>query len=227
MPLVNFERPVVVTAGPYDDGQGGPRVMGSPVTAGGAADTAAVTVPRPEPGSLASRARLGAGLMVISDVVFVAAIYLGFVYLHALNTMGQFRPASEPVPTMIGNVPVTVGALAAAAVWTWGHWRQQAGSGRMRAALTLAWILMVADLIGDLVVFATLGYPSPMHAYASSMTVFIFYHGYHMIVGLVIATLVLGTLYRGRLAGREYTAELVGLPPGGAGHGSGRPAFGR
>ena len=212
VPLVNFARPVVVSAGPYDYGMGGSRVMGAPAIAGAAVDTAAFAAPHPpDVASRAERARYGAGLMILSWTVFGAAIYLAYIYLHALNTMHQFKPSSEPMPTTVGNVLLTVGALAGAAVWTWGYRGSRAGdSARARTGVTLGWLITVAGLAGSLVVFADLKAPLPLHAYASSMSLFVLFHAWHLVVALVIGAIVLGRLYRRRIGGREYVIQVVG-----------------
>jgi cytochrome c oxidase subunit I len=211
VPLVNFERPVVVTAGPYDYGKGGPRVMGQPVVAGAAADEATMAPPHADDASRADRARLGVGLLVLSWTMFAAAIYAAYIYLHALNTAGQFRPPSEAVPTTLGDVLITVAAVAAAAAWTWAYiGKRPASDPRMRVGVALGWGITLAGLVGTLVMFATLNYPAPMHAYASSIALFVFFHAWHLIIGLVIGAMVLGRLFRGRLTGREYAVEITG-----------------
>jgi cytochrome c oxidase subunit I len=211
VPLVNFDRPVVVLAGPYDYGMGGPRLMGQPVIAGAAVDTAVVASPHPGEASRADRARYGTLLLVLSWTMFGLAIYSAYIYLHALNTTGQFRPSSESVPSTLGTVLITVAALLGAAVWTWGRaGKRPADDPRVRAGVTLGWLITLAGLAGSLVMFATLNYPAPVSAYGSSMELFVFFHAWHLIIALVIGALVLGRLYRGRLAGREYTIECVG-----------------
>jgi hypothetical protein len=74
----------------------------------------------------------------------------------------------------------------------------------------LGWLITLAGLVGSLVVFATLNYPAPMHAYASSMALFAFFHAWHLIIAVVIAGLVLARVYRGRAAGDEYVMQAVG-----------------
>jgi len=111
----------------------------------------------------------------------------------------------------VANVLITVAAVLGAAVWTWGHYgKRPADSLRVRLGVTLGWVITLAGLAGSLVLFATLNYPAPMSAYASSMALFVFFHAWHLIIALVIGALVLGRLYRGKLAGREYTIECVG-----------------
>ncbi len=211
VPLVNFDRPVVVLAGPYDYGMGGPRLMGQPAIAGASVDTAVVASPHPDEGSRADRARYGTLLLVLSWTMFGLALYSAYIYLHALNTAGQFRPSAEPVPSTVGTVLITVAAVLGAAAWTWGHiGKQPADSPRVRLGLTLGWLITLAGLAGSLVIFATLNYPAPVNAYGSSMELFVFFHAWHLIIALIIGALVLGRQYRGRLAGREYTIECVG-----------------
>ncbi len=212
VPLINFERPVVVSSGPYDYGTGGPRVMGAPAIAGAAVEGAAPAhPPHIEPAVRADMTRWGARLAILSWSMLAAALYLGFIYLDALNTQGQFHPASETTPTTVGNLLVTVAAIGAAACWSYGYRvSRTSGYGSTRTWLILGWILTAAGLVGDLVVFATLNTPTPLHAYGSYMSLFIFFHAWHMIVGLVITSLVLGTVFARKLAGREYVAQIVG-----------------
>ena len=211
VPLVNFERPVVVSSGPYDYGIGAPRLMGAPVIAGGAVDTAEHSAPHIDPAVRADMTRWGARLAITSWTMLATVVYIGFIYLDALNTEGQFHPGNEPKPTTVGGVIITVAAIAAAALWSQGYRAARGGTGgQVRGLLTLAWVINLAGLIIDLVVFAGLKAPDPLHAYASSISLFVFFHAWHLIVALVITTLVLATTLRGKLAGREYVAQIVG-----------------
>ena len=76
--------------------------------------------------------------------------------------------------------------------------------------MTVGWLITLAGLAGSLVMFATLNYVAPMYAYGSSMALFVFFHAWHLIIALVIGAMVLGRMYRGALAGREYTVDCVG-----------------
>ena len=213
VPLENFDRPVVVTAGGYDYGAGGARRMGALVMAGGSAEAAAL----PAPGhadlheaSRPDRARYGALLMIASDLMFVLALYVGFIYLRGLNTQGQFR-AHEPSPSTVGDVLITLAALAGAAAWTWGYRRSRAGQGaQVLPWLALGGLLTLAGLVGNIVLFGSLRAPLPMHAFASAVDMFILYHAWHLIVCLAVMSLVAASVVRGRSRGREYTIQIVG-----------------
>jgi cytochrome c oxidase subunit I len=213
VPLVNFERPVVVSAGPYDYGMGGPRMMGAPAIAGAAVNdaVAASHVPHSDPATRGSMARWGAATMITSWTMFALAVYLGYLYLDALNTQGAFKPSSEHAPATAGTVLLTVGALAGAAVWSWGYRVSRSGdAARALPAMALGWLLSLAGLIASVVFFLNYNAPLPLHAYASSMDLFVLFHGWHLVIALVIGALPLGRLARGRIAGREYVIQIVG-----------------
>jgi cytochrome c oxidase subunit I len=212
VPLVNFEQPVVVAAGPYDYGTGGPRVMGAPAIAGAAVDEAVPLphVPEADPALRGSMARWGTAAMITSWTVFAAALYIGYLYLDALGTQGAFR-AGEPSPSTVGTVLLTAGALAGALVWSWGFRATSRGSGGgVRGALVLGWLLSLAGLVASLVVFLDYNAGLPLHAYASSMGLFILFHGWHLVIALVICAIPLSRLLRGRIGGREYTIQITG-----------------
>ncbi len=221
VPLVNFELPIVVNAGPYDYGVGGERQMGRPVMAGGAIDgltefdAIALAQARDFHGHEAAerpgRARLGVLLWIASDLMFELGLLVGFIYLSALNTQHAFHPASEPTPSQIANWLLVLVAVAGAATWTWGYRGARAGnSGQARSGMTLGWILTVGGLITDIVLFAGLKAPSPLHAYASGIGLFTFYHAWHLIIGLAISSIVLLRLLSGKLSGHEHLSQLVG-----------------
>jgi heme/copper-type cytochrome/quinol oxidase subunit 3 len=210
--LVNFEHPVVVLSGPYDYGMGEGRMMAAPAIAGGAVDSAAFSAPaRPDDSDRASFARYGAALLIASWTMLGLAMYLAFIYLDGLNTMGQFKPRSEPAPSTLGNVLLAVGAIAAAAAWTWGYRRARGGHAeRARAGVTISWLITLAGFVGSLIVFGGLNEPVPLHAYASSISLFVLFHAWHLLAALVMGLLVLGRLFRGRIGGREYVIQIVG-----------------
>ncbi len=212
VPLVNFPHPVLVTEGPYDYGSGGSRVMGRPVLAGAAVDTASFTPNAPEAGSRARQVRMATFLLIVSDAVFVLAVYLAFVYLHVLNTQGQFKPSTESTPSILGIVLVTAASVLAALAYSWGQRGLRTDdSRRVRAGLTLAWVISIGALVGDVLTFGGLGYAVPLHAYGSFMSLYIVYHAVrHLLIGVVIGALVLGRLYSGRLAGRDYVIQATG-----------------
>jgi len=210
VPLVNFAGPVAVTSGPYDYGLGGARMMAQPVIVGGSAEAEALPAHEPDVSHRGRQVRTGALLAILSDLMFVAAIYLAFVYLSALNTQGQFHPKKEAAPTTAGTLLVMVAAIVAAAVYTWSRRGGRSDTRRARTGLMAAWGLSLVALVGNLALFAGLGYHAPLHAYASSVALFVVYHSIHLLVALVVGALLIGRLRSGRLAGRSDVLDAAG-----------------
>jgi heme/copper-type cytochrome/quinol oxidase subunit 3 len=163
-----------------------------------------------DPALRGSMARWGTASMITSWTMFALAIYLGYLYLDALDTQRAFR-AGESAPSTLGTVLLTVGALAGALVWSWAYRTSRSrGAVAARAGVTLGWLLSLAGLIASVLIFLSYKAPLPLHAYASSMDLFILFHGWHLVVALAIGAIVLGRLYRGRIEGREYTIQITG-----------------
>ena len=209
-PLVNFPAPVVVMAGPYDYGMGGPKTMGRLTLAGASDDAAIEHSPSAHSYSRAEQVRLGTLLMILSDAVFVLAMFLGFIYLHALNTMGAFK-GNESTPSIAASAILAVAAIVAALTWSWGHAGLKRGDvTRARAGVVSAFLITLAALVGDLLLFAGLKFAVPFHAYASGIETFVFYHGVHLLLTAIIGGLVMGRLLSGRLNEREYVLKAAG-----------------
>ncbi len=208
--LINFPHPVLVTADPYDYGTGGSRTMGRPTLAGASDDAATFDTPTLHTANRADQVRYGTLLMIVSDIVFVLAMLLGFVYLKGLNMMGQFR-TGESVPALTGTIIVAAAAVVAALIYRWGEGGLRTGDGRrVRLGLTAAWVISLGALAGDLIVFAGLKFAIPFHAYGSGIETFVLYHALHLLIALVAGGLMLGRLYKGRLAGRDYVVTATG-----------------
>ena len=204
-PGVGHGRPLRLRARrhPHDGGR---------MTLAGASDDAAVVEPASlHAGSRPEQVRLGTILMILSDVIFVLALLLGWIYLHGLNTPGPVphlrrggardrrqRDRRRSSGDRRARVPL-------------GPGRPSTGQeGRVRAGATLAWVISLAALAGDLVVFADLKFATPFHAYASGIELFVLYHAFHLLIALIAGGLALGRLLKGRLAGREYVMSAVG-----------------
>ena len=149
--------------------------------------------------------------MILSDATFVLAIYLGFLYLRVLNTQGQFA-SKESMPSIVGSVLVAAASVLAASAFAWGQRGLRSGdSRRVHAGVTIAWVISLVALVGDVLIFGALDYTLPLHAYGSFMGLFIIYHAVrHLLIAVVVGALVLGRLYSGRLAGRDYVLQATG-----------------
>lgn len=159
------------------------------------------------------RAKVGVLLLILSDAMMVVAAFASFVYLHALNTSGAFKPSDEHAPALAVGLIVALLMVLGAVVF-----RIQivpsARSGRetgVRSGLSLALLLAIAALVVQLWAVATgFSYSTPVHGYASTMMLLGVIALFHMFLTTVITVLVFGRSKRGLLAGRSYVLETTG-----------------
>ena len=212
-PLENFDRIPVVTSGPYDYGLGLPPLMATPAMAGGSVDAiaddhgvAVIDLPG-HPRAV----RIAAIMLVISDITFGLAMAMGFIYLHGLHTQNAFRGPGEPAPIVIWTVLTGVFAVLGGIAYRWGRLGLNSGAvGRVRAGVTVAWLLMAASLITNMIGYDKLPYQAPLHAYASGIMFMMIYGAVHVLLLLTIGGLMIGRLRSGRLNGRGYVVQATG-----------------
>ena len=192
---------------------GGAPLMAAPAMAGASVDAL------PEGHSLthhhahdhARAVRIGTVWLVISDIIFVMALLLGFIYLKGLNTQHAFRSPHDAAPGTAGTLIVAGLALLGGIVYYWGRLGLKNGNaGQVKAGAVLAWILMLGSLVASIIVYNGLNYPVPLDAYASGILAINIYHAIHVLMAVTVGGLMLGRLRSGRLAGRDYVIRSVG-----------------
>ncbi|MDA8398668.1 MAG: hypothetical protein M0008_01225 [Actinomycetota bacterium] len=159
------------------------------------------------------RAKVGVLLLILSDAMMVVSAFGSFVYLHALNTSGAFKPSNEHAPALAGGLIIALLMVLGAVVF-----RIQivpsARSGRepgIRSGLSLALLLAIAALVVQLWAAATgSSYPTPVHGYASTMILLEVIGVFHMFLTTVITALLFGRSKRRLLEGRSYPLETAG-----------------
>lgn len=159
----------------------------------------------------ATRVRTGVWLVIIADAMFVASILASELYLAALNVMGQFKPAAEQTPSLLGATSLTLIAIASALVYGWAARGFTAGDqARFETGARVALILVAIALLGQIVFLATLNFRAPLHGYGSMTILTGAYHAVHLLLTAILGALVLGRLANGRLMGQGYLAEVLG-----------------
>jgi heme/copper-type cytochrome/quinol oxidase subunit 3 len=157
-----------------------------------------------------TRARVGVFLLILSDAGFVMAMYASQTYLAILNMNGSFRLPNE-IPSIGTGFLLGLLPLVSAAVYGWGWLRLRAGSlSQYRTAVIVAWVIVLVALVAQVIALFSLRYATPIHGYASMVTVLTAYHGVHLLVTALIGFLLIGRATRGRIAGHEYVAEVCG-----------------
>jgi hypothetical protein len=164
-----------------------------------------------EPHIRIGRARAGVLMIILSDALSVVAILAAGGYLSALNVSGQFKAAGEHAPALLPGVLLAVFILLSGLAYYWWQRRVLASAERsQRAFFILALIFMVAALLSQIWIGATLGFASPFHAYASLVLLLTWYSAFHLVLTTLIGLLLLGRIVRGRLIERDYIVEVVG-----------------
>lgn len=166
-----------------------------------------------EPHIRIGRARAAVIMLILSDALSVFAILAAGGYLSALNVSGQFRGGDPAPPFLPGLIFAIVLVLSGVVYYLWertvGHDGGTRGGGQP-VFLILALLLMVVGLAVQIGIGASLRYGTPLHAYASVILLITWFTAVHLLLAAIIGLLVLGRLFRGRLAGFGYIPEVVG-----------------
>jgi len=164
-----------------------------------------------EPQVKVARARSGVLLLIISDALFVVAILAGAQYLRALNTEGQYKIAGDFAPPLVAGLLVMIGLLLSGlAFYLWDRRASKAGETGQTLFFLLALVLMLVAGVSETLIAAALRYALPIHAYESVQLVLIWFTAVHLLLAAIIGLLLGGRILRGRLAGHEFIAEVVG-----------------
>ncbi len=161
-----------------------------------------------------ARARAGALLFILSDVLMVASIMAAGGYLSALNTLGQFKVSTDQPAFPPGLVVAIVLVLSGLSYLVWERGMRR-GSGQQLFFL-LALLFMIVALGGQIWSWVTLGYTTPpdaapaYDAFQSLVLLVLGFAALHLLVTVCIGILVWGRVMRGRLAGHEYIVQAVG-----------------
>jgi hypothetical protein len=158
------------------------------------------------------RARAGVLMLILSDSLSVVAILAAGGYLSALNVEGQYLVSGDHGPAFLPALLVAVALILSGLFyyfWAQGV-RRHADSGPP-ALVILACVLMVVALIMQVFIGLRLGFTNPpFHAYESLVILLTWYTAAHFLLTAIIGLLLVGRVLRGRIAGYDYIADVVG-----------------
>jgi hypothetical protein len=158
------------------------------------------------------RARAGVLMLILSDSLSVVAILAAGGYLSTLNVEGQYLVSGDHGPAFLPALLVAVALILSGVFyyfWAQGV-RRHAGSGPP-ALVILACVLMVVALIMQVFIGLRLGFTNPpFHAYESLVILLTWYTSAHFLLTAIIGLLLVGRVLRGRIAGHDYIADVVG-----------------
>lgn len=165
-----------------------------------------------EPHVKVARARAGVIMFIISDALSVLALLAAGGYLSALNTEGIFMAKGDHAPAFVpGLVVAILLVLSGIFYYMWERRERKSADSGPRAFFILAFVLILASLVGQFWISKTLGYTTtPYDAYQSVITLLSWYSAVHYLLAGIIGLLLLVRVFRGRRAGHDYIVEVVG-----------------
>jgi hypothetical protein len=164
-----------------------------------------------EPHVKVARARAGVLMLIVSDALSVLAILAAGGYLSALNTEQQFKVAGDFAPPFVPGLLIII-ALVLSGLFYFG-WERRArrpGDAGQTLFFVVALVLMLAAGVAETWIGAALRYGIPIHAYESLLLLITWFTAIHLLLTAIIGVLLGGRILRGRVAGHEFIAEVVG-----------------
>lgn len=164
-----------------------------------------------EPHIKVARARAGVLMLILSDALAVLAILAAGGYLRALNTEGQYKVAGDFAPAFLPGLLIAIAlVLSGLAYFWWERKVRMPGEAGQPLFFLLAWVLMLVAGVGATWIGASLKYGVTMHAYESVQLLVIWFTAVHLLLAAFVGLLLGGRILRGRVAGHEFIAEVVG-----------------
>jgi hypothetical protein len=164
-----------------------------------------------EPHIKVARARAGVLMLILSDALAVLAILAAGGYLSALNTEGQYKIAGDFAPPFVPGLLVMIGlVLSGLAYFWWERRARRPGETGQTLFFLLALVLMLAAGVVETWIGAALRYGVPIHAYESVLLLVTWFTAIHLLLTAIVGLLLGGRILRGRVAGHEFIAEVVG-----------------
>jgi len=150
-------------------------------------------------------------MLILSDALAVLAILAAGGYLSALNTEGQYKIAGDFAPPFVPGLLVMIGlVLSGLAYFWWERRARRPGETGQTLFFLLALVLMLAAGVVETWIGAALRYGIPIHAYESVLLLVTWFTAIHLLLTAIVGLLLGGRILRGRVAGHEFIAEVVG-----------------
>jgi hypothetical protein len=164
-----------------------------------------------EPHIKVARARAGVLMLIVSDALAALAILAGGGYLRALNTEGQYKIAGDHAPSFLSGLLIMIAlVLSGLFYFLWERRSRKPSEAGQALFFLLALVLMLVAGVSETLIAAALRYALPIHAYESVQLLLVWFTAVHLLLAAIIGLLLGGRILRGRLAGHEFIAEVVG-----------------
>ncbi len=100
--------------------------------------------------------------------------------------------------------------LSGLAYYWWERRASKPGETSQPLFFLLAWVLMLVAGVGATWIGASLKYGVTIHAYESVQLLVAWFTAVHLLLAAFVGLLLGGRILRGRVAGHEFIAEVVG-----------------
>ncbi len=155
----------------------------------------------------------GAGLLIVADASFVAALSFTYLYLRAVNTEGEFHPPKSATASLWWPWVITACMIAGYAAYRSGLGRaQQAVGSRFAASATLGVLIMTVALVLNILQMATFPFAIKDNAYASAVFVIAAGNVFHLLITLFTGIGAANRVRRGLTQGPQiWSLRIVGV----------------
>lgn len=166
-----------------------------------------------EPHVKVARARAGVLMLILSDALAVLATFAAGGYLKVLNTNNSFTVAGDFAPAFTPGLVITIASVVSGLLYFW--WERslrRSDSNGPVFAFVIAWLLILAGGVADVMLGNNLKYGIPISAYESVQLMIIWSTAIHLLLTALVGLLLLGRIGRGRLRidGIPFVPEVVG-----------------
>lgn len=160
----------------------------------------------------ATKLRVGMLLLIATDVVFVACLFVAYIYLHALNVESMWLPKGVHMPPMIQGTILAALIVVSAAAYGWADLGLRRGNqAQFRTGVVVAYLLWLAALIGQVWQLAHLGFMPGSGGFASAFIGLSGYHAVHLAIGAVLGLMLVSRVLRGCYThGQSIGVEIIG-----------------
>ncbi len=149
---------------------------------------------------------MAAILFLVSDIVFVVALFFSYLYLRALNVNHMWMPASVHPPSMSSNVVLSGLVVLSAVFWRIGDIGVRRGNqGQLKAGLTIAWLLFAVDAVVQIRQLSEVTFSPGSGGFASSFYALAGYHMFHLVFGMILGGGILSRAIKGKYSERDFT----------------------
>lgn len=151
-------------------------------------------------------------LLIVSDAVFVAAMFFSYLYLRALNVNNMWLPAKVHPVGAAASWSIAGLMVVSAVVYRWGDLGGRAGRrGRQLAGLAVAMLIVLAELVLQIQQLASTGFGAGDGAYASNYYAMAGYHAVHLVLLLLLGLGITIRAARGVYRSGDYNeVSLLG-----------------